>query len=73
MRNTTTTMLQMFTALLICAIGMLASTPVLAFDYYQTLPEKPLLRADNPQTADKIELGRHLFYDKRLSGTNTLS
>ena len=63
----------MFTALLTCAIGMLASTPVLAFDYYQTLPEKPLLRADNPQTADKIELGRHLFYDKRLSGTNTLS
>lgn len=29
--------------------------------------------ADNPQTAQKIELGRMLFFDKRLSKTNTVA
>ena len=29
--------------------------------------------ADNPQTAKKIELGRILFFDKRLSKTNTVA
>ena len=29
--------------------------------------------ADNPQTAKKIELGRHLFFDKRLSRNNTIA
>lgn len=29
--------------------------------------------ADNPQTAKKIELGRLLFFDKRLSKTNTVA
>lgn len=29
--------------------------------------------ADNPQTAKKIELGRVLFFDKRLSKTNTVA
>ncbi len=29
--------------------------------------------ADNPQTAKKIELGRMLFFDKRLSKTNTVA
>ncbi len=29
--------------------------------------------ADNPQTAKKIELGRWLFFDKRLSKTNTVA
>jgi cytochrome c peroxidase len=56
-----------FTALL------LAPAPVFAFDYYQALPKKPLLRADNPQTDAKIKLGKQLFYDKRLSGTQTYS
>jgi cytochrome c peroxidase len=31
----------------------------------------PNVPADNPMTADKVELGRHLFYDKRLSGNGT--
>ncbi len=34
---------------------------------------RPLLPADNPLTAEGIELGRRLFYEKRLSRTNTLS
>ncbi|WP_299759846.1 cytochrome c peroxidase [uncultured Pontibacter sp.] len=28
---------------------------------------------DNPMTKDGVELGRHLFYEKRLSGNNTMS
>lgn len=28
----------------------------------------PRVPADNPMTAAKVELGRHLFYDRRLSG-----
>jgi cytochrome c peroxidase len=31
----------------------------------------PYIPADNPATPDKIELGRHLFYDERLSGNET--
>lgn len=33
----------------------------------------PKLPADNPLTEAKVELGRHLFYDKRLSGNQTQS
>lgn len=31
----------------------------------------PLVPPDNPMTAAKVELGRHLFYDRRLSGNGT--
>jgi cytochrome c peroxidase len=34
---------------------------------------EPLVPADNPMTQEKVELGRHLFYDKRLSGNQTQS
>ena len=33
----------------------------------------PVLPADNPLTLQGIELGRHLFYEKKLSGDNTQS
>lgn len=33
----------------------------------------PAVPADNPMSAEKVELGRHLFYDKRLSGNQTQS
>lgn len=33
----------------------------------------PRVPADNPQTAAKVALGRHLFYDKRLSVNESLS
>lgn len=33
----------------------------------------PAVPADNPMTANKVELGRHLFYDRRLSGTGTFA
>lgn len=34
---------------------------------------KPIVPADNPMTAEKVELGRHLFYEKRLSINNQFS
>ena len=33
----------------------------------------PRVPADNPMSEAKFQLGRHLFYDKRLSGNGTLS
>jgi len=33
----------------------------------------PLIPADNPLTAEKVELGRRLFYDERLSGSGTFA
>ncbi len=41
-----------------------------------TLPKgfpPPLVPADNPMSAPKVELGRYLFYDTRLSGNGTQS
>jgi cytochrome c peroxidase len=41
-----------------------------------TLPSalpKPRVPADNPMTAAKVELGRYLFYDTRLSANGTQS
>src|ERR1035441_586058 len=39
--------------------------------YRLVLPKgfpQPRIPADNPLTAEKVRLGRHLFYDKRRSG-----
>ena len=33
----------------------------------------PAVPEENPMSAAKVELGRHLFYDKRLSGNGTFS
>jgi len=33
----------------------------------------PRVPADNPMTAEKVALGRHLFYDRRMSGNETMS
>lgn len=44
----------------------------LALDYPSHFPE-PIIPLDNPTTVEGVELGRHLFYETRLSGDNTLS
>lgn len=48
--------------------------PALSVDTFQlpTLPEVPI-PADRPQTAAKIELGQHLFFETKLSGDGQLS
>jgi len=33
----------------------------------------PRVPADDPMTAEKVALGRHLFHDKRMSGNETMS
>jgi len=50
------------------------ATPALVVDAL-TLPQLPdvPLPKDNPQTPEKVELGRQLFFDKRLSTDSSLS
>lgn len=43
-----------------------------AWDLPPALPE-PHVPAQNPMTAAKVELGRHIFYDQRLSYNQTLA
>jgi cytochrome c peroxidase len=47
-----------------------------ATEYDWNLPEwtpQPVVPQDNPMTAEKVELGRHLFYEPRLSITGNYS
>lgn len=61
------------TALVVAAAG--AHVPAqAAYDF--GLPAwfpAPPVPADNPMTSEKVELGRHLFYDTRMSGNGTQS
>jgi len=46
----------------------------IAFAYdWQALPDKAPEPADNPTTAEKVELGRLLYFDPRFSETGTVS
>ena len=48
----------------------------IAASYDWNLPEwtpKPIVPASNPMTVEKVELGRHLFYEPRLSITGEYS
>ncbi|MGD1918668.1 MAG: cytochrome c peroxidase, partial [Pleurocapsa sp.] len=47
-----------------------------ATEYNWNLPEwtpKPIVPESNPMTTEKVELGRHLFYEPRLSITGEYS
>lgn len=53
-----------------------ASAPGAAEAWAWQLPDyvpAPRVPADNPMSEAKFQLGRHLFYDKRLSGNGTLA
>ena len=54
-----------------------APAPPPEFDWAALLPASdfppPRVPEDNPMTFDKVELGRRLFYDRRLSGNETQS
>jgi len=59
---------------LVASSMVLLSTATYAgFEPFQPLPANPPIPADNPQTAAKIELGKQLYFDKRLSATYTVS
>lgn len=52
------------------------AAPSVNATYTWNLPDwtpKPIVPADNPMSAAKVELGRHLFYEKRLSITGNYS
>ncbi len=53
-----------------------AAPPALAEGWAWDLPShvpQPRVPADNPMSAVKVELGRRLFYDQRLSGNGTMA
>jgi cytochrome c peroxidase len=58
--------------LLASVLGMSLTLPGLAADW-QALPDKVPSPADNPSSAAKIELGKALYFDPRLSEHGTLS
>ena len=49
-----------------------SSTSVYNWDIPVWMP-KPIVPADNPMSSQKVELGRHLFYEQRLSITGEFS
>jgi cytochrome c peroxidase len=54
----------------LCIAGLAVGAGLTGADFDWTLPKgfpRPLVPADNPMSAAKIELGRHLFYDQRMS------
>src|SRR5262245_40386529 len=53
-------------------IGGAQTSQDYSFDLPKNFP-RPRVPADNPMSAAKVELGRHLFYDKRLSENGTQS
>src|ERR1700733_6089255 len=57
-------------------LAVLNGRPAAASAYVWNLPQnfpRPRVPAINPMSAAKAELGRHLFYDTRLSGNGTQS
>jgi len=56
---------------LVLVLAMLSPPSAQSFDYLQPLPPQPPEPADNPSTAEKIALGRSLFFDTGLLGANS--
>ncbi|MBS1958210.1 MAG: cytochrome-c peroxidase [Bdellovibrionales bacterium] len=56
--------------LAVCATFLIQAAQALPFD---PLPAKPPIPADNPQTPAKIELGKKLYFDPRISKQGTIS
>ena len=65
-------------ALAVCSVAMLSPWVATAADYKLKIPfgleeSAVVIPTDNPLTAAKVELGRALFFDKRLSADNTIA
>jgi len=76
----------LFTPVIVCAIAIAFMAPASAAEPGPLAAPKPqnqvgfpaqlyswIVPADNPQTPEKIELGRKLFFDDRLSADGTVS
>ena len=57
--------------IIITLLAVLGSSSVLA--EWQALPETAPAPANNPTTAEKVELGKVLYFDPRISSTGTVS
>ncbi|MBI3775739.1 MAG: c-type cytochrome [Gammaproteobacteria bacterium] len=62
----------MFNRLLLITLAC-GPLPSHAFDYFQPLPKQVPVPKDNPLSKAKIELGKKLFFDTRLSSGNSTS
>ncbi|MCW8853502.1 MAG: cytochrome-c peroxidase, partial [Gammaproteobacteria bacterium] len=51
----------------------LMSVTTVQANIWQALPEKAPAPKDNPTTAAKVELGKTLYFDPRISSTGTVS
>ncbi|MEO6697037.1 MAG: cytochrome c peroxidase, partial [Gammaproteobacteria bacterium] len=65
--------MQMNRTTLIGLSALFMTTSVWAYEPLHALPEAPPIPANNPLTAEKIALGRQLYFDARLSFNNTIS
>ncbi|MDF1762962.1 MAG: cytochrome c peroxidase [Oleibacter sp.] len=65
-------MLRSLITTILSAALLLTSTVTFAANWL-ALPDKPPTPADNPTTPAKVELGKMLFFDPRLSSTGTVS
>jgi cytochrome c peroxidase len=54
-------------------VGCLAPSIALTADAWQPLPDTAPAPADNPTTPARVELGKMLYFDPRLSSTGTVS
>jgi len=65
---------RVYTLAALAALGACATETAPPSAWTWRLPGElpvPRVPVDNPMSADKVELGRHLFYDTRLSGDGT--
>lgn len=65
--------MQMNRTTLIGLSGLLMTASVWAYEPLHALPEAPPIPSDNPLTAEKVALGRQLYFDTRLSLNNKIS
>lgn len=59
-------------AKLLCSTVM-AAAPVVAVAQWEALPDRAPEPANNPMTTEKVELGKMLYFDPRLSSNGTVS
>jgi cytochrome c peroxidase len=58
---------------LIAALALAGAAGAAAANQWQPLPDKAPAPADNPTTAEKVELGKILYHDPRLSSSGTVA
>jgi len=58
----------------LCGLFTAGTIPVAyAFDAFKPLPLTPIIPKDNPQSAPKVDLGKQLYFDPRLSVNGAVS